>query len=337
MLIIADSREGGIADFSKQLVKKLRDKCDVKYVTPRKGKLEKIFFYLYLILFFPLLVRKNHHINIQCLIWPVEMPIIMLSKIFGRKVSFEAHDDPLVKKFRYRPFLVRKLIFNMVDVIVTHSRYCERQTKKLVSNEKIIYIPMGLFSDIKKTGKTTKKSDILFSGYIDRQKGIDILLRALKIVKNKIPNVKLVIWGPWKESKSDCIKLIEEEGIRKNVRIADKHVPTEKSYEYFSKCKIVVLPHRQTTQSSVPFVAYTYKKPVIASDVGGLPEVVRHGKTGFIFRSGDHRQLSNYILKLLKNEEMAKKMGVCGYKLITSGEFSWGNITKKYIELSKII
>src|SRR6185503_4566841 len=74
------------------------------------------------------------------------------------------------------------------------------------------------------------------------------------------------------------------------------------------------LPYSDASQSGVIPLAYTFSKPVIVSKVGSLQDYIEHGKTGFLFDKGNAKQLAYYIMVLIENSELSKKMGENGYK-----------------------
>ena len=335
MLIIADATRGGIIGYPNKLVEKLENKCEYRYIVPKPGKFQSLVYYTRLILGFPSLTKNENHVNIQCLIWPIEIIIIALSKILGKKVSIEAHDDPFFVKYKYRPFVIRKFILNLADIVIAHSHYTQRQLERIIPKGKILYIPLGPYIDAKDIKRGIVKSDILFFGFVGERKGIDVLLSAMKNVKRNLPSAKLLIIGPWEISKEKYLTFVEENGLKENIEIIDSYISLDESRPYFTGCKMVVLPHKYATQSSVPFIAYTYKKPVIASDIAGLNEEVKHNRTGLIFEPENPEDLGRGIVKLLKNENLRTKLGLGGYKLITRGEFSWKNITNMYVKLNK--
>jgi glycosyltransferase involved in cell wall biosynthesis len=96
--------------------------------------------------------------------------------------------------------------------------------------------------------------------------------------------------------------------------VYNEFVSDEKRAELFRRASVVVLPYVEATQSGVIPIAYALERPVIATTVGGLPELVEHGRTGFLVEPRDERALARRIVELLQNRRLARSMGLAGRK-----------------------
>jgi len=88
--------------------------------------------------------------------------------------------------------------------------------------------------------------------------------------------------GEFYEPKDDYLSIIDQLGLNKHIIIIDKYVKNEDVPLYFCGSDVVVLPYVTATQSGIVQIAYGLNRPVITTNVGGLPEVVKDGKTGFL-------------------------------------------------------
>ena len=140
------------------------------------------------------------------------------------------------------------------------------------------------------------KPTVLFFGYVREYKGLAHLLRAMPSVLEKM-DVQLLIVGEFYDDRAKYDALIDELGIAKSVRIVAEHVPDEKVGEYFAASDVAVLPYVSATQSGITQIAFAFGLPVISTDVGGLPEVVHDGETGYIVKPGDAGALSDAIVR----------------------------------------
>ena len=138
-------------------------------------------------------------------------------------------------------------------------------------------------------------SVLLFFGYVRPYKGLRFLLRALPEVLKEI-EVTLIIAGEFYEEKQLYVDLISSLGLTHHVRLIDQYIPNEEVEIYFSACDVVVCPYSSGTQSGIIQIAYSFHKPVICTRVGGLPEVVSEGKTGFIVPPRNPQALAGAIL-----------------------------------------
>ncbi|MBC7187178.1 MAG: glycosyltransferase [Calditrichaeota bacterium] len=136
---------------------------------------------------------------------------------------------------------------------------------------------------------------ILFFGYVRAYKGLHVLLQAMPEVLRQTP-VRLLVAGEFYSDKSTYLQLIEQLGISSAVTIMDEFIPNQDVKLYYSAADVVVLPYLSATQSGIVQIAYHFNKPVITTDVGGLPDEVVHGATGFVVPANDPKALASAIV-----------------------------------------
>ena len=149
----------------------------------------------------------------------------------------------------------------------------------------------------KKLGIAENKKVLLFFGYIRAYKGLMNLIEAMPYLLKEDENYFLLIVGEFYESKEKYFERIKELNIGKNVLVIDEFVPNEEVGLYYSAADLVVLPYNSATQSGILNIAYGFKKPVVVTNVGGLPELVEDGKTGFIVEPQNPLALAEGIKK----------------------------------------
>lgn len=142
---------------------------------------------------------------------------------------------------------------------------------------------------------------LLFFGFIRDYKGLDLALRALASPKLQKLKLKLIVAGEfYSDSKSylDLVKALDisDRVIFHSNFITDSHIPT-----YFSAADLVVQPYKNATQSGVTQVAYHFNKPILVTNVGGLPELVPHQKAGYV-SSLDPEEIASHILDFYTQE-----------------------------------
>ncbi|MBD5456737.1 MAG: glycosyltransferase family 4 protein [Lachnospiraceae bacterium] len=138
---------------------------------------------------------------------------------------------------------------------------------------------------------------ILFFGFVREYKGLKYLLKALPLVKQNIPAVKLWIVGDFGDDKEEYLKLIADNDLQDNIMIVDGYVPDKEVEKYFAATDLVALPYISATQSGIVQIAFGFEKPVIVTNVGGLPDVVEDGKTGYIVNKENENELAEAIVK----------------------------------------
>ena len=185
--------------------------------------------------------------------------------------------------------------------------------------------------------RVKEEKSILFFGWIGFRKGLKYLIEAEPMITKEVPDAKIIIAGRVGNMKfneeyfRECQNLI----INKNkFEIYNYYISWEFGAELFQRSALVVLPYVETSQSGVIPTAYGFKKPVVVTDVGAMPEIVDEGVTGFIVPPKNTDALADAIVKLLKDEKLRKEMGENAYKKLKT-DLSWNNIAEKTIEVYK--
>lgn len=193
---------------------------------------------------------------------------------------------------------------NYVQTLLCPSKFLIKTLSRL-GYKNLQYLPN--FSSLKnKNLRIIKKDQILYVGRLVELKGIIYLIRAFEIVVKKYPDFKLVLVGrgPEKEKLQSYI----EANYIKNVFFIDT-VPHENLIKYYSQSTIFVLPSIGIENSPLSIIeAMSYGIPVVASNIGGIPELIKDGKTGYLFEPGDYQALANKIMEILKDTDLIKLM-----------------------------
>jgi glycosyltransferase involved in cell wall biosynthesis len=171
---------------------------------------------------------------------------------------------------------------------------------------------------------------VLFFGRITYDKGLDQLLRSFKMVKERVPNARLLVAGALLESFLPYEKLICEFGLSDVVKLyLKKMVPFEEVPMCFRAADVVALPYRYSCQSGVLEVALAMGKPVVATDVGILRRVLPNG-AGFIIPPGDVDLLAERLIEILRDETLLKHMSsIAGHA--ADQNRSWQVIARDFI------
>ncbi len=167
---------------------------------------------------------------------------------------------------------------------------------------------------------------VLFFGRISPYKGLEYLIQAEPLITKEVPEAKIVIAGEGEEfAKYERTMKNKEHFI-----IYNYYVEPAKAAELFQRCSLVVLPYVEASQSGVITTAYGFKKPVVVTNVGSLPEIVEDGKTGFVVPSRDPAALAVAIVKMLKDKTLRHDMGEKAYQKLKT-ELSWSVVAKRTI------
>lgn len=191
--------------------------------------------------------------------------------------------------------------------------------------EKIVNIVHGDGFMYKNNAKRENDDNnrVLFFGRILKYKGLPYLIKAQPLISQEIPDVKICIAGA-----GDALKDYEKLFVDKSkFEIYNHFIEADLMAKLFQKSSVVVLPYKEASQSGVISIAYSFSKPVIATNVGCLAEIVEHNKTGLIIPPQDERKLADAIITLLKDKKKRRQLGKNAYKKATT-EMSWKNVAK---------
>jgi glycosyltransferase involved in cell wall biosynthesis len=183
-------------------------------------------------------------------------------------------------------------------------------------------------------GIDTNASVILFFGNLMPSKGLPDLLKAFSQVYAKENFARLMVVGrPSKLMDMDALtELVAKLGISKATTIDARYFPMEDVAPLMDMATMVIYPYLNSTQSGALQVAYTFGKPVIATKVGGLPEAVENGKSGFLVHPSSPDELADAILKLIKNPSLTREMGAYA-KYLSDTRFSWDSIAREILSI----
>lgn len=200
---------------------------------------------------------------------------------------------------------------------------------------KIHVIPNGIeFEDIQNIQpKSIKHPSILYVGGLRKIKGIDILLKAIPIIKEKVPTVHVYIAGSGLQ-ENELKNIVKELNMEENVEFLG-FISERDKYAYYKSTDVCVFPSRQDYGPIVLPEAMACGKPIVASNVGGIPFMVENGKTGLLFESENVEDLAEKIVTLLKDEKLRRKMGEAGKEKVK--EFTWDKIAEQTVETYKEI
>jgi glycosyltransferase involved in cell wall biosynthesis len=170
---------------------------------------------------------------------------------------------------------------------------------------------------------------ILFFGFIRRYKGLDLLLNAMADQRIKKEGIKLLIAGEFYEDEKPYLELIRENKLEEQVILRTSFIPDSEVRNYLCAGDCVVQPYKNATQSGVTPLAYHFEKPMIVTNVGGLPSLVPHEKAGLVCEPEPkaiadailrfYQLGENYFIPHLRNEKL---------------KYSWQHLTKAIVELA---
>lgn len=282
-------------------------------------------------------IRKGKFdiIHTDCMLGMWEL---LLYKLFRKKMVLTVHDPfmhsgevSILEKINYR-IAAR----NVPAFVLLNKQQREKFSRTYHLNpNQILNNRLGVYDNVVsfvKSDATVKKNNVLFFGRISPYKGLEYLCKAMMKVKEQVPDATLTIAGGGK-MYFDISSYEKKEWVK----IINRYVGMEELAGLLQNCALTVCPYTDATQSGVIMTSFSLCKPVVATNVGGLGEMVEDGKTGLLVPPKDVDALANAIISLLKDNETLEQMAKNIKNDYFVGEKSWKAIADKYIEFYKTI
>jgi len=170
---------------------------------------------------------------------------------------------------------------------------------------------------------------VLFFGNLMPSKGIPDLLKAFAQVQEREKRARLIVAGkPSKHIDLDSLfNLTSTLGIKESTIFDTRYIPIEEVAPLMEMASVVIYPYHNSTQSGSLQVAYAFSRPVIATNVGGLPEAVDDGKSGFLVPPESPEEIASAIMKFVENPSLTDEMGAYA-KRLSETRFSWNSVAK---------
>ena len=245
---------------------------------------------------------------------PLELLNVLLAKLLSFKVVVTAHDVRSFAESLSIPWMVKEA-YRASDLIIAQSGVSKRELTEVLGEPeaKIAVVPHGNYLHVieevptrrearARIGLSKEARVLLFFGQIKEIKGLDILLRAMPRLVRKHPNTVLLVAGKvWKDDFRRYREQIDELGISDNCVLHVRYIPNSEVSYYYGAADLVVLPYRRIYQSGVLLMAMSYGKPVVASDIEGMAEMIADGDNGYLFSSGDAEALAEKLIGALSD------------------------------------
>lgn len=203
-----------------------------------------------------------------------------------------------------------------------------------IDPEKVLVNKLGVYDIIRtfKITHTPMSHNILFFGRISPYKGIEYLCEAMKIVYKAVPDATLTIAGGGRM----YFDIAPYQQLN-YIEFRNRYIDMCELAELISRCSLVVCPYTDATQSGVVMTSFALGKPVVATNVGGMGEMIEDGKSGRLIPPKDTKSLARAIIDLLKDDDILESMRDYVIQKHYHGEDSWSEITDRYIEFYKKI
>jgi glycosyltransferase involved in cell wall biosynthesis len=275
--------------------------------------------------------------------------LMLYYRLLGRKVVLTAHNVNAAKRDGRDNWVNRaslRIQYQLTNHIFVHTEKmkAELAAEFGVPGTRVTVIPFGINNTAPITGLTSAEARqrlglcpddmvALFFGQIAPYKGLEYLIAALPQLLGKNTRFRLIIAGKAKKGNEDYWDNIDRtlagRGLRQRVVTRIEHIPDEEVEVYFKAADLLVLPYTQIFQSGVPFLAYSFGLPVVATDVGSLRDDVLEGTTGFVCRPRDPEDLASAIERYFHSDMYrdgeSRRHEIRRY---ANERYSWLNVAK---------
>lgn len=259
--------------------------------------------------------------------------ILRLAKSNGHTKAVAIADNILPHEKRPGDRQFTRWFLCPVDACIVMSRSVEEELRQFSTTKPVAFIPHPIYDNYgEKTGREAALAHLglppeprylLFFGFIRDYKGLDLLLRAMADERIRHKDLRLIVAGEYYGNQEFYKGLIKELGIENQLVMRTAYIPAEEVKFYFGAADLVVQPYKSATQSGISQIAYHFEKPMIVTDVGGLPEMVKHGKAGYVVPVASGA-IAEAIVDFFENSKYASlEVGVKEEKK----RFSWKAMT----------
>jgi glycosyltransferase involved in cell wall biosynthesis len=212
----------------------------------------------------------------------------------GRTKFLVQLDNVVPHERRWYDSLLTRYFVRSMDGFIYMSEQVGRELAEFDATKPRIYSPHPMFDHFgeklskaeacRRLGLNPEVDYVMFFGLVRDYKGLDLLLGAWKIMKERSTahGRRLIVAGEFYADEARYRQLIDEAGLTDDVILHDWFIADSDVKLYFSLADLLVLPYRSATQSGVTQIAYHFEVPMVVTDVGGLPEIVPDGTVGYV-------------------------------------------------------
>ena len=252
-------------------------------------------------------------------------------------------DNIIPHEKRIGDTMLAKFFVGSVDGFVVMSRAVEADLNGFDKQKPVEFCPHPLFDNYgasvpREEALSRLKLDVnskymLFFGFIRDYKGLDLLLKAMALPALKDPSIKLIVAGEFYCESESYYALIKEAGLEDRVVLRTEFIPDSEVPVYFGAADLIVQPYKSATQSGVTQVGYYFNKPMLVTNVGGLGEIIPHGKVGYVVEPNPE-EIADAINDFYTNDRFEAMSAMAA---IEKDRFSWANMVKSFEKLTRRI
>ena len=216
-----------------------------------------------------------------------------IARLLNKKIKILAITDNVIPhEKRIGDTLLTRYFVKSCDAFLSLSASVLDDLSKFTNTTYKKFIPhpiYNVFGDkipkakaLENLGLNSEDKHLLFFGFVRKYKGLDLMLKAMADSRIKAMGIKLIIAGEFYDDKTEYTDMITNLGIEDNIIMKSDFIPAEKVKDYFCAADMITQTYRTATQSGVTQIAYSFDRPMLVTDVGGLAEIVPNNKVGYV-------------------------------------------------------
>lgn len=294
-----------------------------------------------------LLQTKSKIIHVQWLRFYVIEGILvtLLARTLNKKVVYTAHNVLPHNKTGAYYKMIFKIIYKVQSQIVVHTNHIKKQLidEFGVDPKKVYVVHHGVYLKEKNKGITKEiarktlnvslnKTVLLFFGYINEYKGLDVLVKSIDLIEDDVP-LEIIVAGTLLPSYKRQFEAIMAGRKHGKYHLLTSFVSEETLELCFKATDVTVLPYKEASQSGVLFMSYAFGVPVIAPSLGGFPADILVKQTGYLFQPNDPTSLANTIREFFldwKDKDESQANFIMDY---AAKNYSWNSSCQKLMQI----
>lgn len=234
-----------------------------------------------------------------------------------------------------------KYFVKQCDGFIAMSNSVLDDLDKFISTDKKMFLPHPIYDifgekvdksvALKHLQLNSNDKHILFFGFIRKYKGLDLLLEAMADSRIRQLGLKLIVAGEYYEDATVYNNIISTNKLENNIILKTEYISNQEVRYYFCAADMIVQPYRAATQSGVTQIAYHFEKPMLVTNVGGLPEIVPNNKVGYVTEI-DPKSIADAICDFYENN---REQNFSQNIIIEKQRFLWSTFVKGLQDLYK--
>lgn len=236
--------------------------------------------------------------------------------------------------------LTRRIAWRSAHHFIVHGKNCRKAMLAAgVPGRKVSINRHGIFAEYDRqrhAGVAEEEHTVLFFGELRPNKGIYRLAEIARRVRVHVPAAKFIVAGrrtqlPSRRARAKVAAAVRALQQEPGFEVHDRFIADEEVERLMRRCAVVILPYEEASQTGVIPVAFAFRKPVVAYDVGDLGESILPGETSLLVPAGEEAAFAEAIVSVLRRPRWRQLMGQRAWQW-AQRELSWENIARRTLQ-----